>query len=321
MKPLRANRALKPIRLSDLGEDRLVARLTRGLPVNPGLKLGPGDDCAVTSRPGEKVLTLLKTDCVIEGVHFTADADFRRVGWKALARAVSDIAAMGGEPEHALISVAFPPTLEADKADALYAGLRRCARKFGIAIAGGETARVPTVGEPPAPGPIFVAVTLTGRVEKKHLITRSGGKPGDLLYVTGRLGGSLSGKHLDFMPRLAEARWLVAYCRPRAMMDLSDGLGADLPRLAKASGCGFEIDDLPLTPGCTREQALADGEDFELLFAVAPRQAAKLEKAWPFPKLPLTRIGHLVANPSRRTGNKSTPVHGFDHFASSPGNL
>ncbi len=318
-------------RLSDLGEDRLVARLTRGLPAHPGLRLGPGDDCAVAARPGEAVWTLLKTDCVIEGVHFTPDTDFRRVGWKALARAVSDIAAMGGEPEHALITVAFPPTLEVAKADALYAGLRRCARKFGISIAGGETARVPSVGKPPQPGPIFISVTLTGRVEKDRYVTRSGGRPGDILFVTGRLGGSLAGKHLDFMPRLAEARWLTAHFRPHAMMDLSDGLGADLPRLARASGCGFELGELPHTPGCTREQALADGEDFELLFALAPRQAAKLEAAWPFPKLPLTRIGHLSANRRARTHRTKTKtkgaepaqptVHGFDHFASPAGNL
>ena len=303
-------------KLLDLGEDRLIARLTRGLPTHPGLRLGPGDDCAVTSRPGEKVLTLLKTDCVVEGVHFTPDADFRRVGWKALARAVSDIAAMGGEPEHALITVALPPTLEIAKADALYAGLRRCARKFNVAIAGGETARAPSMDG--KPGPIFIAVTLTGRVEKNRCVTRAGGRPGDLLYVTGHLGGSLAGKHLDFMPRLAEARWLTDHFRPHAMMDLSDGLGADLPRLARASGCGFEIDDLPITPGCTPEQALADGEDFELLFAMAPRQAAKLEKAWPFPKLPLTRIGRLSANPRGKKSKKNarSTAHGFDHFAS-----
>jgi len=311
-------------RLSDLGEDRLVARLTRGLPATPGLLVGPGDDCAVTARPGEKVWTLLKTDCVIEGVHFTSDTDFRRVGWKALARAVSDIAAMGGEPEHALVTVAFPPTLEVAKADALYAGLRRCAKQFGIAIAGGETARVCGVD---GAGPVFVAVTLTGRVEKNRCVTRAGGKPGDLLYVTGQLGGSIAGKHLDFIPRLAEARWLAAHFRPHAMMDLSDGLGTDLPRLAKASGCGFELAEVPCSAGCTREQALTDGEDFELLFAVAPRTATRLEKAWPFPKVPLTRIGRLTAARRARIlwaeavgpagAAPATAHHGFDHFARS----
>ena len=289
------------MKLSDLGEDALVARLTRGLPGNASLLVGPGDDCAVVGRSSDAVWTLLKTDCVIEGVHFTSETDFARVGWKALARNVSDIAAMGGEPEHALVTVAFPTELPAAKADALYKGLRRCARKFGIAIAGGETAR--------SPGPVFVSVALTGRVERSRCVLRSGGKPGDVLFVTGRLGGSLAGKHLDFIPRLHEARWLTENFRLHAMMDLSDGLGADLPRLAKASGCGFVLGKIPCAPGCSKEQALSDGEDFELLFAVNPRQAARLEREWPFPKLPLTRVGGLSANTT------DISVYGFDHFA------
>lgn len=289
------------MKLSDLGEDALIARWTRGLPRNASLLVGPGDDCAVVGRRSDAVWTLLKTDCVIEGVHFTGETDFARVGWKALARNVSDIAAMGGEPQHALITVALPPGLEVAKADALYKGLRRCARKFGVSIAGGETAR--------SPGPVFVSVALTGRVERARCVTRSGGKPGDALFVTGRLGGSLAGKHLDFTPRLREARWLTEHFHLHAMMDLSDGLGADLPRLAKASGCGFELGALPCAPGCSQEAALSDGEDFELLFAVAPRQAARLKAAWPFRNLPLTQVGVLTAN------TQLLPVHGFDHFA------
>jgi thiamine-monophosphate kinase len=300
--------------LSDLGEDRLVARLTRGLPSNPALLIGPGDDCAAVGRRSDPLWTLLKADCVIEGVHFTPETDFRRVGWKALARAVSDIAAMGGLPQHALITVALPPTLEVQKADALYTGIAKCARKFGIAIAGGETTRTPQ-----AAGPVFVSVALTGTVERTRCVTRSGGRPGDLLYVTGRLGGSLAGHHLDFMPRLAEARWLTEHFRLHAMMDLSDGLGADLPRLAAASNCGFEIGDLPCSPGCSREAALSDGEDFELLFALNPRHAGKLERSWPFSKkLPLTRIGCLTRDSqpgSIPSPGSASSIHGFDHFA------
>lgn len=299
---------MKKPTLSDLGEDALVARLTRGLPANAALLVGPGDDCAVVGRRSDPLWTLLKTDCVVEGVHFTADTDFRRVGWKALARAVSDIAAMGGWPLHALITVAMPPTMEVQKADALYAGLRKCARKFGVSIAGGETARTPN-----AAGPVFVSVALTGAVEHARCVTRSGGRPGDLLYVTGRLGGSLAGRHLDFVPRLAEARWLTGHFRLHAMIDLSDGLGADLPRLAAASKCGFEIGALPCAPGCSREAALGDGEDFELLFALSPRHAGRLERDWPFSKkLPLTRIGRLTDNPGP---DAASLTHGFDHFA------
>lgn len=289
------------MKLSDLGEDALIARLTRDFPAGAGLLVGPGDDCAVTGRRNAPVWTLLKTDCVIEGIHFTPETDFARVGWKALARNVSDIAAMGGLPEYALVTVALPTDLAVARAEALYAGLRRCAAEFGIALAGGETAR--------SPGPVFVSVALTGRVERGRCVLRSGGKPGDVLFVTGTLGGSIRGKHLDFTPRLREARWLTEHFRLHAMMDLSDGLGADLPRLARASDCGFELGELPRTPGCSRDAALGDGEDFELLFAASPRQAAKIEAAWPFANLPLTRVGVLMAN--------STPsnLHGFDHFA------
>src|SRR5690606_11628184 len=113
---------------------------------------------------------------------------------------------------------------------------------------------------------------------------------------TGSLGGSLQGKHLDFTPRVREADWLVSHFKPTAMMDLSDGLAKDLPRLVLASGCGFriDIDALPLTPGCSAAEAMGDGEDFELLFALGGKNAEALLEAWPFAELPLTRIGQLV---------------------------
>ena len=156
---------------------------------------------------------------------------------------------------------------------------------------------------------MFISVALTGRVERRRCVMRSGGKPGDVLFVTGTLGGSFpSGKHLDFTPRLREARWLTEHFRLHAMMDLSDGLGADLPRLAKASDCGFELGEIPLTPGCDPAAGLGDGEDFELLFAVPPRTASRIERQWPFADLPLTRIGILTAN------TESSAPHGFDHF-------
>ena len=207
--------------------------------------VGAGDDCAVIGRPRDARWQLLKTDAVVEGVHFLAAEDPQRVGWKALCRAISDIAAMGGVPAHALITLAAPPTTRVARVKALYAGLRKAARKYGVAIVGGETSR--------SPGPLFLNVALTGWVERQHCVLRSGGRPGDLLYVTGRLGGSLAGKHLDFQPRLEEARWLVSHFKPRAMMDLSDGLAADLPRLAAASHCGYVVDEerLPLNRGCT----------------------------------------------------------------------
>ncbi len=293
--------------LSDLGEDRLVAELTRHLALGPDVRRGAGDDCAVIGRPRDVRWQLLKTDAVIEGVHFLATEDPRRVGWKALCRAISDIAAMGGVPAHALITIAAPPETPAVRIRGIYAGLRKGARKFGVSIVGGETAR--------SPGAIFINVALTGWVERTRCVFRSGGLADDALYVTGRLGGSLAGRHLDFTPRLAEARWLVGSFKIHAMMDLSDGLAADLPRLASASRCGFEIfhDHLPLAPGCTSAQALADGEDYELLVALAPEDSAKLERAWRahFPKVALTRIGQL--NAKSKIQNPKLP-RGFDHF-------
>jgi len=173
---------------------------------------------------------------------------------------------------------------------------------------GGETSR--------SPGPLFLNIALTGWVERKHCVLRSGGKPGDVLYVTGRLGGSLSGRHLDFHPRLEEARWLVSHYKPHAMMDLSDGLAADLPRLANASACGYAVkeESLPRASGCTPAQAMDDGEDYELLLAIAPRVVASLESAWKqrFPRTPLTRIGQLLP---RIKGGKATKTRGYDHFA------
>jgi thiamine-monophosphate kinase len=295
--------------LADLGENRIVAALTRRLALGEDVRAGAGDDCAVIGRPRDARWQLLKTDVVIEGVHFLPEEDPQRVGWKALARALSDIAAMGGLPAHALITLAARPETAASYVEALYAGLRKAARKFDVSIVGGETSR--------SPGPLFLNVALTGWVERARCIFRSGGRPGDALYVTGRLGGSIHGRHLDFVPRLAESRWLTTHFKIRAMMDLSDGIGADLPRLAGASRCGFELfhERLPCAPGCAAAQALSDGEDYELLFAIAPLHAADLEAAWrkQFPRLPLTRIGSLTK--PRIKSSDSETHEGHDHFS------
>ena len=295
------------MKLARYSEDRLVADITRGLPLGPEVRVGAGDDCAVIGSPRAARWSLLKADAVVEGVHFLRGDDPRRVGRKALCRAISDIAAMGGVPEHALVTIAVSRDDDVARVKALYAGLRRAARKFGVSIVGGETSR--------SPGPLFVNVTLTGSVERARCVLRSGARPGDVLFVTGRLGGSRAGRHLDFTPRLAEARWLVTHFHPHAMMDLSDGLAADLPRLAGASKCGFALDEtaIPCAPGCTIHEALSDGEDFELLFALPPREAAGIHARWrqSFKKLPLTQIGRLT---QRSTPNVQLP-HGHDHFA------
>jgi len=285
------------MKLAGMGEEALVAALLRGLPTGSDVIRGPGDDCAVIGTPRARTWRLLKTDCVIETVHFLPDADPRKIGWKALARTISDIAAMAGRPEHALITLAISGEEDLARATGIYAGLRKCAKAYGVAIVGGETAR--------SPGPLFISVALAGEVERHFCVFRSGGRPGDRLFVTGRLGGSLAGRHLTFQPRVEEARWLARHFKLHAMMDLSDGLGADLPRLARASGCGWRINEkaLPLNPRCTPRQAISDGEDYELLFAIPPRELTRIEVLWPrkFPKLPLTEIGELTRRkPSAR---------------------
>ena len=185
--------------------------------------------------------------------------------------------------------------------------MNKCARAFDCCIVGGETSSVP------AGAPAMISVAGTGTAKRSEVTLRSGGRPGDVLFVTGRLGGSLRGRHLTFTPRLVEANWLVRNGPLHAMMDLSDGLARDLPRLASASGCGFllEKDSVPRSRGITGEEALCDGEDYELLLAVSTRRAKQLESAWrkQFPKLPLSPIGSLT------TGKESNLSGGWDHFA------
>lgn len=278
--------------IAELGEDALVRILTAGLAQGPAVHIGPGDDCAVLGQKGDAKLRLFKTDCVLESVHYTSQTPPQAVGWKALARAVSDIAAMGGQPEAALVTLALPAWRTVEYARALYAGLQHCAETFCLSIAGGETTR--------STGPEgWLSVSLTGWVEEENLITRAGGSAGDALFVTGKLGGSLpSGRHLSFMPRLEQARWLAGNFCPRAMMDLSDGLAKDLPRLAAMSRCGFRLDraKVPRHAGVSMQQALEDGEDYELLFAIPAASAQDLAAKWDsrFPDLDLTQIGVLT---------------------------
>ena len=303
--------------LAGYGEDRLVAALLDRLPetvrYGAGIVAGAGDDCAVVDVRGEVGrLQLLKTDCVIEGVHYTADTPPEKVGWKAVCRPLSDIAAMGGWPLHALVTLALPGTASLEYAKGIYDGIGLAAERFGVRIVGGETARSPSVG--------FVSVVLSGSVEAEKVVTRAGGRVGDRIYVTGRLGGSLaSGRHLGFVPRLKEARWLVEHFRVSAMMDLSDGLGQDLVRLATTSKTGYAVDrsKLPRHPDCSIEQAISDGEDYELLFTIHHKEADALETRWhvAWPHVDLSQIGELVEAGSY-TGLKAGA--GFDHFAVMP---
>lgn len=302
---------MRDVELTDIGEDNLIAELTRSLRLDSRVKIGPGDDCAVVKFG--KRWQLLKTDCIVESIHFSKESPAIWVGWKALCRAISDVAAMGGKPMDALVTIAVAPQVRLRWLRGVYSGLRKAAQRYGVNLVGGETSR--------SPGPAFISVALTGMVEKRRALLRSGGKPDDFLYVTGQLGGSIRGKHLRFEPRLAEALWLADHFAINAMIDLSDGLGSDLPRLAKASSTGFEIDRerLPLSKGCSIEQAISDGEDYELLFAVPPEMVPTLEERWnkKFPTLVLTQIGRLIEPNLQKLGASGFDQltdSGYDHF-------
>jgi len=299
------------MKLRELGEDRLLAQILPDLPRNRSVLLGPGDDCAVVETKGGTTLQLLKTDCIVEGVHFAKENAPTAIGWKAMARPLSDFAAMSGVPRFALVTLIAPPEKTLDWVKKIYRGLGKAARFFDVAIVGGETSNTK--------GPAVISVSVTGFVEKDRWVGRAGGKANDELFVTGRLGGSLRGRHLKFSPRIEESRWLTEHFSIHAMMDLSDGLGTDLPHLAEASGVGFEVDvaALPLNPRCTTKQAISDGEDYELLFALSPKDSRTLAARWrkKFPKLPLTHIGRLIgkSNPPQADGNRKLPP-GYVHF-------
>jgi thiamine-monophosphate kinase len=285
--------------LASLGENGLLRLLTARWPkAGKGLEVGTGDDCAVLRIGGRSVL--FKTDCVVEGVHFRSDAAPGQIGRKALARALSDVAAMGGTPLAAVITLGLPAAESPSRLARIYRGLEATARTYGTLLVGGETTRA---------AQLFLNVALLGECADGPPILRSGARAGDLLFVTGRLGATQARKHLVFEPRLPEGQWLAHHRVATAMMDLSDGLGADLPRLAEASRLAYDLDEaaIPRRPGATLKAALNDGEDYELLFTIAPARAAWLKKKWPF-ATPLHCIG------SMRKGRPTAPGHGFDHF-------
>jgi thiamine-monophosphate kinase len=268
---------------------------------------GSADDCAIVEAPRSKKYLVLKTDCVVEGVHFLRGTNASDVGWKAMMRPLSDFAAASAVPQFALITLIVPEQTEVAWVQGLYRGLRQAANRFKVSIVGGETSNTP--------GPIAISVSVIGFVEKLRAASRRGGRSGDDLFVTGRLGGALRRKHLKFVARIVESRWLTKNFSIHAMIDLSDGLGADLPRLARASKVGFdiELENLPVAHGATIDNAISEGEDYELLFAVSPRDRNSLERQWQrkFPRLLLTRIGSL--NRKSQIANRKLP-RGYVHF-------
>jgi thiamine-monophosphate kinase len=295
------------MKLKGLGEDRLLARILPRLSRGRDEIAGAGDDCAIVRPPAGERLIVLKTDCVVESVHFRSGTNPVDVGWKAMMRPLSDFAATSALPQFALVTLIISKEASSDWVMNAYRGLNRAAARFKVGIVGGELSGTA--------GPATISVSVAGFVEKGRWTSRQGGKTGDDLFVTGRLGGAIKQRHLRFIPRIAESRWLTKNFSIHAMLDLSDGLGVDLPRLARASKLGFTMDknSLPLARGVTIDNAISDGEDYELLFAISPRDGERIQVAWcrKFPKVPLTRIGSL--NRKSKIGNQKSSG-GYVHF-------
>jgi thiamine-monophosphate kinase len=280
-------------------ESEWIRWLAKNLGHHPGLKLGIGDDAAILrwQSPADVVVAV---DLVADGTDFFLEQiDPRRAGRKSLAINLSDLAAMAAEPIAAVVALLLPREGGMGLARQMYEGLLPLAEEFGVAIAGGDTNSWD--------GRLVASVTVIGRTHGRAAWTRSGARPGDRLLVTGSLGGSILGKHLDFVPRVAEALALAQAYEVHAAIDVSDGLSLDLSRVASASGCGavLDLDRIPVSESARSlseqepagptplERALEDGEDFELLLAVPPATAATLAAACPLP-VALTEIGEFI---------------------------
>jgi len=299
--------------LKTVGEFGLVEELKKKFPPSTGVIRSIGDDTAVI-RAGKDQCTLLTTDMMVEGVHFRKDDFFQDVGYKAMAVNISDIAAMGGVPKWAVVSLGVSSEKPLEDIRKLYRGIEKCAKAFGVQVVGGDTVKSSRT---------VINVTLTGEGKRKEIVCRDGAKEGDCIFVTGRLGGSLKSKrHLRFVPRVDEARFLVKKFKPTAMIDISDGLIADLTHILNASGVGAELaaDYIPINKGVSLKKALYDGEDFELLFTVPANAAKRLEKLgssrWKF-----YEIGRIV---KRKQGlclvdgngrRRPVVVKGYSHFS------
>jgi thiamine-monophosphate kinase len=275
--------------VSSIGEEGLIRQIRRWLGrTAPASPAGMGDDCAVL-RPAQG-RELVTVDPVIHGVHFDHRTPPREVGAKLLKRNLSDIAAMGGRPRAAVVSLAMDPRTSLAWLGEFHRGMAREARRYGVAIVGGDVARLP--------GCFVGTLTLVGE-STGRVLSRAGSRAGDWIYVTGALGRSLpTGHHHRFLPRLSEGSWLSGREEVRSMMDVSDGLAKDLASLTPRGLAPALFEALiPRRGGASLREALCDGEDYELLFTVAPGlRRASLENAWrrAFPRTPLTCMGRLV---------------------------
>ena len=306
-------------------ESQIIQWLRDRYPLSDVMRVGIGDDATLLDLSGSSG-TVVTTDMLMDGVDFEVDrCGPSRVGRKALAVNLSDIAAMAARPVAALVSLALPRTTDLEFVKSLYRAMESLANEFDVMIAGGDTNCWDH--------PLAVSVTAIGQATAQGALLRSGAVPNDEILVTGAFGGSILGHHFDFQPRVAEALLLHRDFELHAGMDVSDGLSLDLARLAEASGCGAELDleqvpiasaahELAAQDGVSALQhALSDGEDFELILAVPSATAQHLLAQQPL-GVQLTRLGRFVEDSGlweRRPSGDRIPLaaRGFLHGAGS----
>ena len=298
--------------LKSLGEFNLIKRIARRIKLSRGTVKGIGDDAAVLRYKKDKYL-LFTSDMLVEARHFYRWSGGYLVGKKSLSVNISDIAAMGGQPRFAVVSLGVPSSLNLKYIDDLYKGIRTVAKKFKIDLVGGDTVNSKK---------IIINIALLGEVEKKRLVLRSGAREGDSIFVTGMVGGALKGRHLSFTPRLKEARFLTKNFKVHSMIDISDGLIADLGHILGSSNVGAVIyeKDIPVSKDAKGfASAIKEGEDFELIFTMSRAASRRMIYAWPF-RTRLSRIGeickgrrglYVVAKGGQR--KKIAPA-GYTHF-------
>lgn len=296
--------------ISQVGEFGLISRFRKSIKTDSSVIKGSGDDCAVIKFDRENYL-LFTCDMITQGVDFLPGDDPYLIGKKAVNISISDIAACGGRPRYCLIALGLPAKSPLTYIDRLAKGFFAASGKYKVNIAGGDVSRA---------NKLTIDVSMLGVVKKENLVLRGGAKKGDIIFVTGSLGGSIRGKHLSFNPRLKEAQFLAENFHPSAMIDISDGLLQDLGHILEESRAGAVIyeDLIPLSQEARNlSEALYMGEDFELLFTLRPQDAKRLVSKRPAGFKPIGEIigkGFGLKIVDRAGRERAVKPRGFRHF-------